>query len=176
MDSTHAHRIYWPGKNSISVERNVKFVSPTVIISTSPTSYASTMAPPQTLPVPVSAPPSPPPPAPPLPPALPPHPSSAPGAVFYPPPQPTAPPPTPTTGIRVLDKDESKVKQTITPRRIAVLTVPSASPSEPHHSSRTTHIPGQYRHLAPEHTDHTQQLYFVVCAHYDDLISQAMSA
>jgi transposase InsO family protein len=28
-DSTHAHRIYWAGKNSVSVERNVKFV-PTV--------------------------------------------------------------------------------------------------------------------------------------------------
>src|SRR5258708_39834999 len=171
MDSTHAHRIYWPGKNSISVERNVKFVSPTIIISTSPPSYASTMAPPQTLPVLGSAPPSPPPPAPPLPPAQPPRPSSAPGAMFYPPPQPTAPPPTPTTGIRVLDEDESEVEQTITPQRIAVLTVPSAGPSELRRSGCTTHIPGQYRHLAREDTDHAEQLDFVFCDEYDDLIA-----
>ena len=28
--STHAHRIYWPGKNSVSVGRNIKF-TPTVL-------------------------------------------------------------------------------------------------------------------------------------------------
>jgi hypothetical protein len=44
-DSTHAHHIYWPGKNSISVEWNIKFVPPTIAINTSPPSYASTMGP-----------------------------------------------------------------------------------------------------------------------------------
>src|SRR6266849_7061538 len=46
-DSTHAHCIYWPGKNSISVERNVKFVLPTIVINTQPPSYDSMMAPAQ---------------------------------------------------------------------------------------------------------------------------------
>ncbi len=32
IDSTHAHRIYWPGKNTASVERNVKFVQPTIAV------------------------------------------------------------------------------------------------------------------------------------------------
>src|SRR5260370_28190407 len=125
------------------------------------------MDPPQPTPVRGTEPPSQPappsPPAPPPPPAQPPRPSSAPGAVFYPLPQPTAPPPTPTTGIRVLDKDESEVEQTITPRRIAVPTVPSAGPSELRRSGRTTHIPGQYRHLAREDTNNAEQLDFVFC-------------
>ena len=44
-DSTHAHRIYWPSKNSISVERNIKFVPITVSIYTPPPSYDIAMAP-----------------------------------------------------------------------------------------------------------------------------------
>jgi hypothetical protein len=32
-DSLHTPRIYWKGKNKISVERNIKFVSPTIDIS-----------------------------------------------------------------------------------------------------------------------------------------------
>jgi hypothetical protein len=32
-DSTHAHRIYWPGKNCVTVERNVKFKSSTITVS-----------------------------------------------------------------------------------------------------------------------------------------------
>ena len=35
-DSTHAHRIYWAGKNSVSVERNVKFTPTTVTVYTAP--------------------------------------------------------------------------------------------------------------------------------------------
>ena len=31
-ESTHAHRIYWPNKNSVSVERNVKFGNPYITI------------------------------------------------------------------------------------------------------------------------------------------------
>ena len=44
-DSTHAHQVYWPGKNSVSVESNIKFVLPSIVINTQPPSYASTMAP-----------------------------------------------------------------------------------------------------------------------------------
>jgi hypothetical protein len=67
-DSTHAHRIYWPGKNSISVERNIRFAPTTVTIYNAPglanqqTNTSTTTAPP--------APPS-------LPPALPPIPTTA---------------------------------------------------------------------------------------------------
>src|SRR5260370_7152308 len=136
------------------------------------------MDPPQPTPVRGTEPPSQPappsPPAPPPPPAQPPRPSSAPGSVFYPPPQPKAPPPTPTTGIRVLDEDENEVEQTITPRRIAVPTAPSAGPSELRRSGRTTHIPGQYRHLAGEDADNAEQLEFVFCAEYDNLIAEAI--
>jgi hypothetical protein len=52
-DRTHAHRIYWPGKNSITVEPDVKLVSPT--INTLPPSYASTMTPAQAPPAPAPA-------------------------------------------------------------------------------------------------------------------------
>jgi transposase InsO family protein len=31
-DSTHAHRVYWQGKNRVSVERDVRFVSTSVIV------------------------------------------------------------------------------------------------------------------------------------------------
>ena len=44
-ESTHAHRIYWPGRNSISVERNIKFVPMTVAIYTPPPSYDMATAP-----------------------------------------------------------------------------------------------------------------------------------
>ena len=44
-DSTHAHCIYWPSKNSISVERNIKFVPITVSIYTPPPSYDIATAP-----------------------------------------------------------------------------------------------------------------------------------
>ena len=33
MDSMHAHRIYWPGKQMVSVERNIKFDKMEVYIS-----------------------------------------------------------------------------------------------------------------------------------------------
>ena len=35
-DSTHAHRIYWPETQKISVERDIKFTSDTVIVDTAP--------------------------------------------------------------------------------------------------------------------------------------------
>jgi hypothetical protein len=36
IESPHAHRIYWPEKHSISVERDVKFTSDTVTVYSSP--------------------------------------------------------------------------------------------------------------------------------------------
>ena len=64
-DSTHAHRIYWAGKNSISVERNVRFAPTNITIDTPPIPTNAT----RTV---ITAPPAqpPPPPRPPL--ALPP--------------------------------------------------------------------------------------------------------
>jgi len=35
-DSTHAHRIYWPNKNSVLVERNIRFAPTTVTINAAP--------------------------------------------------------------------------------------------------------------------------------------------
>ena len=32
-ESAHAHRVYWPGKNSISVEHNIKFAPTTLRIA-----------------------------------------------------------------------------------------------------------------------------------------------
>ena len=172
-DSTHAHRVYWPGKNSITVERNVKFVSPTIIVSTQPPSYASTIAPTQAPSPP--APPQPPPPAP-IPPAQPLAPLGAPGPVFYPPPDtsPGAPPPTPTVETRNLE-DENEVEQTITPRRIVVPVLPpSPGPSQPRRSGRTSHVPGHYRQLAGENGDNAEHLDYVFLAGYDDIIAEAI--
>ena len=36
IDSPHAHRIYWPHKNSVSIERNIKFASPTTTVTLHP--------------------------------------------------------------------------------------------------------------------------------------------
>ena len=47
-NSTHAHRIYWAGSNGVSVECNVKFISPTVVIHSQPPSYQSVITPPAT--------------------------------------------------------------------------------------------------------------------------------
>jgi transposase InsO family protein len=43
--SPHAHRVYWMGKNSISVERNIKFVPITVTVFTPPPSYDASITP-----------------------------------------------------------------------------------------------------------------------------------
>jgi hypothetical protein len=107
-DSIHTHRVYWPGKNSITIEPNVKFISPTIIVNTQPPSYASTMAPQQ---------------------APPPSPLHSPSAssqasspVFH---LPTGSPPfstPPSMLITDTHADEDKVEQTITPRHVRVPT------------------------------------------------------
>jgi hypothetical protein len=43
--SPHAHRVYWMGKNSISIERNIKFVPITVTVFTPPPSYDASITP-----------------------------------------------------------------------------------------------------------------------------------
>ena len=62
LDSPHAHRIYWKHKNSVSVERNVKFISPTSAITIHPEApciiTASPGAPPALPPAPPPAPPT----------------------------------------------------------------------------------------------------------------------
>ena len=44
-DSTHAHRIYWPEKNSVSVKCNAKFISNTITIRILPLSKSNAPAP-----------------------------------------------------------------------------------------------------------------------------------
>ncbi|KAI0262837.1 hypothetical protein BGY98DRAFT_1168515, partial [Russula aff. rugulosa BPL654] len=175
---------YWPDKNSVSVERNVKFVSPTIVINTLPPSYASTMAPAQ---APAQAPAAPPyfaaqlPPAQPLAaqaPASPPAPPTAlqaPPRVFIPAsPPPSAPPSTPTSQTReILDEDE--VEQTITPRRITVSTVPAAGPSSARRSGRTSRVPGFYRQLAQEDEDDAEHVDFVFTADLSEFAIEAFS-
>src|SRR6266702_759951 len=68
-NSTHAHRIYWPSKNSVSVERNIRFASTTVTVYNAPLPTNKPGKTPS-----ITAPPPPPS----LPPALPPVPAPAP--------------------------------------------------------------------------------------------------
>ena len=56
-DSPHAHRVYWMGKNSISVERNVKFVPITVTVYPPPSYETATLPTTTTSAAPPSAPP-----------------------------------------------------------------------------------------------------------------------
>ena len=87
-ESTHAHRIYWPYKHSITVERNIKFITPTVTIYAGPLRI---IAPTQAPAAPAVGPPQPPAPAPALPPARPPSPAQAPQAPSTPSSQPSTP-------------------------------------------------------------------------------------
>ena len=88
--STHAHRVYWPNKQSVSVERNIKFITHTVTLYTG---APRIIAPPQ-----AQAPAGPPagpalppvPPVPALPPAVPPPPVQ--GPLAPPPLLPASPP------------------------------------------------------------------------------------
>ena len=88
-DSTHAHRIYWPEKNSVSVERNVKFTSDTITIRILPLSKSNAPAP-----AAIAAPPTPP-----APPALPPAPAPGPSA-------PQRRPPVTSSGEEELEEEE----------------------------------------------------------------------
>jgi transposase InsO family protein len=54
-DSTHAHRIYWPNTKRISVECDIKFVSPLIVVHTLPPSYMSAVMPPTAQPAPAPA-------------------------------------------------------------------------------------------------------------------------
>jgi hypothetical protein len=51
-DSMHAHRIYWPNTKHISVECDIKFVSPSIVVHTLPPSYTSAVMPPTAQPAP----------------------------------------------------------------------------------------------------------------------------
>ena len=94
-ESTHAHRVYWPYKQTVTVERNVKFVIPTAMVYTRPPRViapAQLPAAPTTAPAQPPAPPAPQVPS--LPPAHPPSPVQAPQAL-----PPLLPPPSPLTPL-----------------------------------------------------------------------------
>jgi len=179
-NSTHAHRVYWPGKNSVTVEHDIKFMLPTIVINTLPPSYTSTMAPVQTPPAPPQAPPAPPaqPPtvqAPPAPPLASPAFLAAPPPVFILAPPLAAPPTTPVVQTHQIgDEDEDEVEQTIMPHCITIPMVPAATPSEPHHSRRTSRAPGYYRQLTHEDED-AENLDFAFSAQFSDVIAAAIS-
>jgi transposase InsO family protein len=181
-DSTHAHRVYWPEKNSISVERDVKFVSPFTSINILPLSYASTM-------MPARAPPAP---GPGLPPAIAPVPpaqlatqpvpaqppscaTSAPPRIFMPPPAPplppVTPPSTPVMPTRLIG-EEDEVEQTITLRHITVPTSPASEHPGLRRSGRVTHVPGYYRQLQ-EGEDIAEHLDYVFFAGFGDIAADA---
>jgi hypothetical protein len=133
-DSTHAHRVFWPGKNRVSVERNVKFVPSMIVLHSPPPSYTTATTPQPAQQVGAQAPPAPP--APPMPQAqaVPQAPQRPP--VFTAPPvrqrralsappdpqqqddaHPPAPPPTPVDTPEH-EVEEEEVEDTITPQRL----------------------------------------------------------
>jgi hypothetical protein len=128
-DSTHAHRVYWPDTKRVSVERNIKFVSPTITTYVPPPSYSSVTA------RGVSRRAAAVPPAPPVPPA----PVPAPAPVFTPMPT-AAPPPSPVTPTHAPDEEEEEVEDTITPRRIQVPVSPIVQATLPRRSARTRNL------------------------------------
>ena len=159
-NSTHAHRVYWAGKNSVSVERNVKFISPSVVINTHSPSFTPIPSALQNIP--------PPPPQPPT--------TPAPTPTFHQrprtPQQPRAPPSTPNVAPLPLDEDDEDEDQTITPRRVSV---PSTSAnSQPRRSGRTAQVPGYYRQLAGEDKEEVEQTDHVFMAGFDEIIAEAI--
>lgn len=124
-DSTHAHRVYWPEKRSISVERNIKFNVPNHIVY--PYNY------PRPSPLQILAPPQPP-----LP-AAPPVPPQAPQMATQPPVPPPMPPRQSTPGPSQ-------------PPATQAQTAPSFSLSPPlsRASSRSPAMPGA---MQPEEPD-----------------------
>ncbi len=61
------------------------------------------------------------------------------------------------------------------PHQITVPTMPSAGPLELCCSGCTMYIPGRYQHLAGEDANNAEQLEFVFCAEYDNLIAEAIN-
>ena len=131
-DSTHAHRVYWPNKRSISVERDVRFSIPGYIL------YPESSHPyPQTQPPP-PPPPGPPPAAPPAAPPAQPVQATQP-VVIQPPAPPPAPPRQPTPGP---SQPPGTGAQTAPPF--------SLSPPLSRDSSRSPAMPGGMQPEAPE--------------------------
>ncbi len=195
-NSTHTHHVYWPGKNTVSVEWNVKFVSPTIVINTLPPSYVSTIVPGQ---VPAAAPSASSPAAvpatvqqqiiPPTPvfqqqpltpsqPIQPPCSISAPPQTFLQQPQPVflLPPPASFSQMCNVGKEEEEVEDTIMPQCYTVLTIPSAGPLEPCRSACISHPPDYYHQLAGENVDAVaEHLDYVFSVGYDELIAGALN-
>lgn len=133
-DSTHAHRVYWPEKKTVSVERNIRFIVPDYTLY--PGNY------PAPAPAQIQAPPQPPPPA--APPAVPPAapPAAPPVATQLPPVQlpPPAPPSPPIAG-----------PSSYQPPATGAQTAPpfSLSPPLSRASSRSPAMPGALRPEPP---------------------------
>ena len=139
-DSTHVHRIYWPGSNKISVERDIKFVPTTVIVQT-PALPSYVQATGQVAPQAAAAPPAPP--APPVPPA--------PAVVLQPPaPQPVAQ--QPVAGPSMAPALPAPLWIPARPHSapsmpgfmlgqldVSTQTTPPPTPTTPHHSSDEEH-------------------------------------
>ena len=137
-DSTHTHRIYWPGSNKISVERNVKFIPTTVIVQAPPLpSY--TQATGQAVPAPQAAPAQPP--GPPAPPMLQ---AQLIQPVFTAPPQPPAPQPVSAQPVAGPSTAPAQPTSLLIPARPLIppsmpgqldITAPPPTPTTPHQTS-----------------------------------------
>jgi transposase InsO family protein len=135
-DSTHAHRIYWPEKNSVSVERNVKFTSDRITIRIPPLSKGNAPAP-----AAIATPPTPP-----APPASPPAPAPGPSV----PPQ---RPPATSSGEEELEEEEEDTPPPVTPqpppapKKVRIVKI--LPPTQPARQSTRTRKPSEYaRRLA----------------------------
>jgi hypothetical protein len=126
------------------VKQNIKFVSSTIIINTLPPSYASMMG---SVPVmPASSFPAPSPPASLVPVIQSQMPSAPTSLQALSPDSPSfiIPPSMPISQASDLSNNEAEVKHTIMPCYINVLTMPSTSPAQLHHSGYITHPSGYY--------------------------------
>ena len=158
IDSPHAHRIYWLHKNSVSVERNIKFTSPTTTVTLHPgapraiTLPAGTPAAPPPAPLPVA----PRPltvlqvmrgPSPSVPGAMPPATPQLPAPVIAPQPQtPTQPPPATKSGEEEMPEEEEE-PPTPTPapcRKGKAKARPAPPPPQPTHKSMRISKPSFY--------------------------------
>ncbi len=171
-NSMHAHHVYWPDTKRVSVECNVKFVSPTITVHSPPPSYTTATAPatargtaapqpPQAPPAPAPAPPTLPPAQ--LPPPVPGRPGSAPPLTtpsLLPPAVLPLPAQPPSEGA---SQEEQEVTRLI-------------KPTQPTRKSTRVTKPSQYlrRLEAGEGTTGEEMADYVFSADFDNLIAKAI--
>jgi len=156
IDSPHAHRIYWLHKNSVSMERNIKFTSPTTTVTFYPGAPRAI-----TLPAaaPPALPPAPPPaalrpltvpqvmcrPSPSVPRAMPPAtPSLPPPVTALQPQTPTHPPFATDSREEEMPEEEEPPTPTPAPHRKGKAKAKSALPPQPTRKSTRTSKPSYY--------------------------------